>query len=409
MKETSRPADLETRMSADRTARSLCPMHHMTFPESGPPRPVTLATGTPVWLVTRYAEAREVLMDPRFDRRSLHAEDAPPLLVVPNLLDAPDGLINQDGPAHQRLRGTVQRAFTPRAVARWRPWVASVVDTLLDEFAERARPADIIEGFTRPLPVSVVSRLMGLGHADWDRIRSWADHALSGGAHTAEEVGLAMREFGVFAADLVAERRKEPGDDLVSGLVTAGDELGIEERQLVMLVLGLVVAGHETTMTALGNIVVHLLTDRKDAWPGLAEDEQAAATAVEQLLRTVPLSEGRVLPGLIRRALADVEIGGVTIPAGSVVAVQTNSANRDPDVFPPGPPDLFAPLSPPSVVFGAGPHHCLGAWLARLELGLALHRLAVRFPRLRAEFTPDTIEWREGQMTRSPRRLPVSW
>jgi cytochrome P450 len=384
-------------------------MHRVALPEPGPPRPGTLATGTPVWVVTRYAEVRQVLMDPRFDRKSLHAEDAPPLLVVPNLLDAPDGLLNQDGPPHQLLRGTVQRAFTPRAIARWRPWVASVVDTLLDEFARRPQPADIVEGFTRPLPVSVISRLMGLDHADWERIRSWADHALSGGAHTAEEVGRAMREFGVFAAALVAERRKDPGDDLVSGLVAAGDESGIEERHLVMLTLGLVVAGHETTMTALGNIVVHLLTDGREVWPSLAEDQEAAATAVEQLLRTVPLSEGRVLPGLIRRATEDVEIGGVTIPAGGVVAVQTNVANRDPDVFPPGPPDLFAPLTTPSVVFGAGPHHCLGAWLARLELGLALHRLAVRFPELRAEFTPDTIEWREGQMTRGPRRLPVSW
>ncbi|MER5209864.1 cytochrome P450 [Streptomyces sp. NPDC002838] len=396
-------------MSADSTSRPLCPMHHVTFPEPGPPRLGTLATGTPVWLVTRYAEARQVLMDPRFDRSSLKAEDAPPLLVVPNLLDAPDGLLNQDGPAHQRLRGTVQRAFTPRAVARWRPWVASVVETLLDEFAQRPPPADIVEGFTRPLPVSVISRLMGLDHADWERIRNWADHALSGGAHTAEEVGLAMRDFAVFAADLVAERRKDPGEDLVSGLVAAGDDLGVDERQLVILTLGLVVAGHETTMTALGNIVVHLLTDGRAAWPGLAEDEEAAATAVEQLLRTVPLSEGRVLPGLIRRAVEDVEIGGVTIPAGGVVAVQINSANRDPDVFPPGPPDLFAPPAAPSVVFGAGPHHCLGAWLARLELGLALHRLAVRFAGLSAEFTPETIEWREGRMTRSPRRLPVSW
>jgi cytochrome P450 len=262
----SLPARLETRMSADSTSRPLPPMHRVTFPEPGPPRPGTLATGTPVWLVTRHAEARQVLMDPRFDRRSLKAEDAPPLLVVPNLLDAPEGLLNQDGPAHQRLRGTVQRAFTPRAIVRWRPWVASVVDTLLDDFAREPRPADIVEGFSRPLPVSVVSRLMGLDHADWERIRSWADRALSGGAHTAEEVGLAMREFGVFAADLGAERRKDPGEDLVSGLVAAGDDLGIDERQLVTLVLGLVVAGHETTTTALGNIVVHLLTDGREAW-----------------------------------------------------------------------------------------------------------------------------------------------
>ncbi|WP_405741057.1 cytochrome P450 [Streptomyces sp. NBC_00028] len=396
-------------MSAESASRPLRPMHRISLPEPGPPRPTTLATGTPVWLVTRYAEVRQVLMDPRFDRRSLHAENAPPLLVVPNLLDDPNGLLNQDGPAHQRLRSTVQRAFTPRAVARWRPWVASVVTALLDDFAVLPRPADIVEGFTRPLPVSVICRLMGLDRLDRDRIRHWADHALSGGAHTAEEVMAAMTEFGAFAAALIAERRKEPGDDLVSGLIAAGDELGIEEGQLIALTLGLVVAGHETTMSALGNAVVYLLTDGRDGWPLLARDEEAAATAAEQLLRTVPLSEGRVLPGLIRRAVADVEVGGVLIPAGSVVAVQTNSAGRDPDVFPPGPPDLSAPLTAPSIAFGAGPHHCLGAWLARLELELALHHLAARFPRLRAEFTPGAIEWRVGQMTRSPLRLPVSW
>ncbi|MFE6171544.1 cytochrome P450 [Streptomyces sp. NPDC056464] len=396
-------------MSAESTSRPLPPMHRVPLPEPGPPRLGTLATGTPVWIVTRYAEVRQVLMSPRFDRSSLHAPDAPPLLVVPNLLDAPDGLLNQDGTAHQLLRGTVQRAFTPRAIARWRPWVASVVEALPDDFAGHDLPADIVEGFTRPLPVSVICRLMGLEHVDRERIRHWADHALSGGAHTAGEVGLAMREFGDFAGALVAERRRVPGDDLVSGLVAAGDELRIDERRLVGLVCGLVVAGHETTMTALGNAVVYLLTDGRAAWAGLAEDGDAAATATEQLLRTIPLSEGRVLPGLIRRAVEDTEVGGVLIPAGSVVALQTNSAGRDPEAFPPGEPDLFAPLTSPGIAFGAGAHHCLGAWLARLELELALHRLAVRLPGLRAEFRTETVQWREGQMTRSPRRLPVSW
>ncbi|MFD8307391.1 cytochrome P450 [Streptomyces sp. NPDC059690] len=396
-------------MTTDSTSRPLCPMHRIDLPEAGPPRPAALATGTPVWLVTRYADVRQVLMDPRFDRRSLYAEDAPPLLVVPNLLDDPNGLLNMDGEAHRRLRGTVQRAFTPRAIARWRPWVAQAVDALLDDFTARRPPADIVEGFTRPLPVSVICRLMGLDHLDRERIRHWADHALSGGAHTREEVSAALTEFTAFGADLVAERRKSPGDDLVSGLVAAGDGLDIDERQLVRLVCGLVVAGHETTMTALGNIVVYLLTDAQDVWSGLAADEETAAGAAEQLLRAVPLSEGRVLPGLIRRAVEDVEVGGVAIPAGAVVAVQTNAAVRDPDVFPPGPPDPFTPLTSPTLIFGAGPHHCLGAWLARLELGLALHRLASRLPGLHAEFTPETIEWREGQLTRSPRRLPVSW
>ncbi|MCL6671721.1 cytochrome P450 [Streptomyces panaciradicis] len=396
-------------MTTDSTSRPSCPMHRLDLPETGPPRPAALATGTPVWLVTRYADVRQVLMDPRFDRKSLYAEDAPPLLVVPNLLDDPNGLLNMDGEAHRRLRGTVQRAFTPRAIARWRPWVASTVDALLDDFTARRPPADIVEGFTRPLPVSVICRLMGLDHLDRERIRHWADHALSGGAHTREEVSAALGEFTAFGADLIAERRRSPGNDLVSGLVAAGDGLGIEERLLVRLVCGLVVAGHETTMTALGNIVVYLLTDAPGVWPGLAADEDTAAGAAEQLLRAVPLSEGRVLPGLIRRAVEDVDVGGVAVPAGAVVAVQTNSAVRDPDVFPPGPPDPFTPLTAPTLIFGAGPHHCLGAWLARLELGLALHRLASRLPGLRAEFTPETIEWREGQLTRSPRRLPVSW
>jgi len=396
-------------MTADSISRPLLPMHLVTYPQSAPPRLVTLATGTPVWLVTRYADVRRVLMDPRFDRSSLHAKDAPPLLVVPNILDNPNGLLNQDGSGHQRLRGTVQRAFTPRAIARWRPWVASVVDSLLDGLATRPQPVDIIDAFTCPLPVSVICRLMGLDHVERDRIRNWADYALSGGAHTAEQVVAAMAEFGAFAAQLIGERRRVPGDDLVSALVAAGGSLGIDDRQLVPLVCGLVVAGHETTMSALGNIVVYLLTDGHPAWSALTENEEAAVTAAEQLLRVVPLSEGRVLPGLIRRAVEDAEIGGVTIPAGSVVAVQTNSASRDPDAYPPGPLDLTATLPVPGVIFGAGPHHCLGAWLARLELELALRRLAVRFPGLRAEFTPDTIEWRVGQMTRSPLRLPVSW
>ncbi|MDV7217052.1 cytochrome P450 [Streptomyces prunicolor] len=396
-------------MTADSISPQLRPMHLVTYPEPAPPRLVTLATGTPVWLVTRYADVRRVLMDPRFDRSSLHAKDAPPLLVVPNILDNPDGLLNQDGAGHQQLRGTVQRAFTPRAIARWRPWVAAVVDALLDDLARQPQPADIVGEFTCPLPVSVICRLMGLDHLERARIRDWADHALSGGAHTADQVIAAMAEFGAFAGRLIGERRREPGDDLVSALVTAGDSLGIEDRHLVALVCGLVVAGHETTMTALGNIVVYLLTDGNAARTALAESEESAATAAEQLLRHVPLSEGRVLPGLLRRAVEDVEIGGVTIPAGSVVAVQTNSASRDPDVYPAGPPDVRAPLPVPGVIFGAGPHHCLGAWLARLELELGLHRLMVRFPLLRAESTPDTIEWREGQLTRGPLRLPVSW
>ncbi|MEU6237688.1 cytochrome P450 [Kitasatospora sp. NPDC047058] len=400
-----------TPTDAHATAAVLPPLHCLRRLSAGPPRLGTLPTGTPVWLVTRHADVRQVLTDPRLGRAPLHAPDAPPLSVVPNLLDDPQSMLNIDGTEHQRLRRTVQRAFTPRAIARWRPWVASVVEGLLDELIDQGSPADIVAAYTRPLPVAVISRLMGLDGLDGKRLAHWSDHALSTTAYSATAIRAAIAEFSAFGAELIAERRAAPGDDLVSGLLAAAAESGdITEEQLVSLVIGLVVAGHETTMTTLGNALVYLLGDGREAWRRLASDEQSAATATEQLLRSVPLGDKDHLPGLLRRALEDVEVGGVVIPAGSVVAADADAANQDPEVFTGDlRTELFAPLGAPMFTFGAGPHHCLGAWLARMELELALHRLARRLPSLRPAAPADAIEWRRGLLTRSPHTLQVVW
>ncbi|MEV6207058.1 cytochrome P450 [Kitasatospora sp. NPDC051914] len=398
---TARPAAPDT--------PALVPLHCLRHAEPGPPRLAALSTGTPVWVVTRHADVRQVLADPRMNRASLFAPDAPAITLVPNLLDDPQALLNLDGEEHQRLRRTVQRAFTPRAIARWRPWVASVVEGLLDGLEEAGPPADVVGAFSRPLPVAVISRLMGLDGLHYERLGRWSDHALSATAYTAEEIRQAMQEFGQFGGQVVAERRKEPGDDLVSSLVEAADRTeGVTEAQLVSLVCGLVVAGHETTMTSLGNALVHLLSEGTDGWARIAESEANAAAAAEQLLRAVPLGDQETTPGLLRRAVEDVEIGGVLIPAGSVVAADARTANHDPAVYPDGIP-LFEPLDTPSLTFGAGPHHCLGAWLARMELELALHGLARRFPALRLVDPVEAIEWRRGLLTRSPLRLAVAW
>lgn len=400
--------------SSDATATPpLIPLHCLQVTEPGPPVLAVLRTGAPVWVVRRHADVRQALTDPRLDRASLYAPDAPALTPYPNILDDPDALLNVDGAEHQRLRRTVQRAFTPRAIARWRPWVASVVDGLLDDLTDAGQPADIVAAFTRPLPVAVISRLMGLDGLDRGRLGHWSGHALSAAAHTPQAVKEAMLEFGLFAATLVAERRKNPGDDLVSGLLQAADESGeVTELQLISLVCGLVVAGHETTMTSLGNALVFLLDgsreEGREEWRRLGSREETAAAAAEQLLRTIPLGDGDVLPGLLRRAVQDVEIGGVLIPAGSVVAAETVGANRDPRVYPTQ-SGLFDPLPAPSLTFGAGPHHCLGSWLARMELELALHRLARRLPGLRLDVDPAAIDWRRGLLTRSPQTLPVTW
>ncbi|MFE9421347.1 cytochrome P450 [Kitasatospora sp. NPDC006697] len=392
-------------------AEPLIPLHCLRAMEPAPPTLTTLRTGTPVYLVRRHADVRQVLTDPRLDRAGLFAPGAPPITPYPNLLDDPDTILNLDGVEHQRLRRTVQRAFTPRAVARWRPWVASVVDDLVERLAAAERPADLVARLTRPLPIAVISRLMALEEVDFKRLEHWSDHALSAAAYSPEQVVQALHEFVGFGAELVAQRRAEPGEDLVSSLVRAADQdAEVTDDQVVRLVIGLVVAGHETTMTSLGNALVYLLAEDREAWRELATDEGRAAAATEQLLRGIPLGGNDVLPGSLRRAKEELEIGGVRIPAGAVVAADGFAANHDPEVYPvPWHAALFEPPGTPHLAFGAGPHHCLGAWLARLELELALHRLARRLPELRLEVSAAEIDWRRGLMTRGPQTLPVSW
>lgn len=384
------------------------PMHRLRFEEPGPPCPTELPGGTPAWRVSRYTDVRQVLSDPRFGRAQLYAPDAPALSDVPDLVNDPDLMFNQDGPDHLRLRRTLRRAFTPRAVARWRPWIAAIVEELLDRLEAKPQPADVVAEFAVPLPVAVISRLMGLDESAWDRLRHWSEHAFSDGTHESGQVVAARKEFSAFGADLLMERRRAPGEDLVSGLVAAADEEeGIPEAQLVTLVCGLVVGGHDSTMTMLGNALLYVLGERRDTWPRLGADEEAAGRLADRLVHLVPLGDDR---GSTRHAATDIEVGGVTIPAGAIVLADCGTANRDPEVFPPATlHDLFAPLEAPTLSFGAGPHYCLGAWLARTELQLALHRLAARFPDLRLAAPADTIVWRTGTTSRSPRSLRVRW
>ncbi|MFC9003778.1 cytochrome P450 [Streptomyces microflavus] len=390
------------------TDPSLIPLHCLRFEEPGPPRLGELPGGAPAWLVSRHADVRQVLSDPRFGRAQLYAADAPPLSAVPDLVNNPDLMFNQDGPDHLRLRRTLRRAFTPRAVARWRPWIAAIVEQLLDRLEGRSGPVDVVEEFTLPLPVAVISRLMGLDDAARDRMRHWSEHAFSDGSHSGEEVESVLKEFSAFGAELLAERRCDPGDDLISSLVRAADEEGgLPEAQLVSLVCGLVVGGHDSTMTMLGNALLFLLGDRPESWPRIGADEEAAGRVADRLIHLIPLGDDR---GTARHASTDVEVGGVTIPAGAVVLADCGAGNRDPEVFPRHTlDDLFAPLEAPTLSFGAGAHYCLGAWLARTELQIALHRLAARFPGLHLSEPPNTVLWRTGTTSRSPRRLHVSW
>ncbi|MEV7770710.1 cytochrome P450 [Kitasatospora sp. NPDC086791] len=409
--------------SAADTRAALPPLHRLPVSPALPPRPTTLPDGTPAWLVTRYQDVRQVLGDPRITRADLH--DVGTAGATADVAANPASLFNQDGPAHRRLRGTVQRAFAPRAIAGWQPWVAAAVQQSVDALVAAGPPADLVTAFARPVPFAVTTRLMGLDgdgpdSLDADRLQRWtlallaqggdpAEGGTSGGesASATADHADALAEYGAFTTELIERRRREPGDDLVSRLVRAADhDGGIPEESFVHLVAGLTASGNESVAGALGNALVYLLGERAAHWPRLADPDTAERTA-ERLLHYIPLGDDEAT---IRRATAAIELGGATIPAGSVVAISLGSANRDPEVYSEGlDADLDLPLAAPTLAFSAGPHYCIGAWRVRLEMRESLHRLATALPGLRLTIPVADIAWQLGGTTRSPARIPVDW
>lgn len=383
------------------------PLHRLTFPPPGPPRRTTLPDGRPAWVFTRYADVHRVINDSRFRRALPHT----PKDRASALVDSPDAVSKLDDAQHLRLRRTVQRAFGPRAVARMTPWVADVVDELVDALADHGAPADLVDRYTRPLPIAVMSRLTDVHDVSDARLLRWTEHAFTTGAKDPAEVAGVTREFTEFTTGLLAERRRTSGSDLISSLVRAADgEGGIPEPQLVNLVSTLIVGGYDTAMTMLGNSLLYLLDERPEVWARLGtSDEDAAGRLTERLLHLIPLGDAAAHFSPLQ-AMEDIEVGGVTVRTGEIVTVDRSAAGRDPAAFSDAPfRDLFAPLEHPTLAFGGGRHYCLGTWLARAELRLGLHRLATRFPRLRLTAPADTVGWRHGTITRSPLHLPVAW
>ena len=362
--------------------------------------------------MTRYRDVRTTLTDPRFTRTGIFGAGDSEIIETSNVMSEERSILNVDDADHQRLRRLVQRAFTPRHIATWRPWVASVIDDLVDALISAGPPADLVPAFTMALPMRVICRLIGVPAADQLRLREWGDRAMSLSAYPAEEVRAAMAEFAGYVTELVAARRAEPGDDLLTSLITARDtgDDALTDDELVSLVRDLIIGGHETTMTALGNSLIALLDNDRELWRQLTERPERAATAVEELLRYVPLGEGITEAGLLRRATENVELGGVTLPAGAIVAAGLMCANRDPASYPePDDLDITRPPATPILTFGAGPHYCLGAWLARLELELSLRQLATSLPSLRLDLDVGHLAFTAGLMTRGPASLPVTW
>lgn len=350
--------------------------------------PVLWNPATGQWLISRHADVDRLLRDRRLGRTYLHqASHASFGQPEPLAWHAPFhelndvGMLDLEPPDHTRLRRLVLKAFTPRTVEAMRGRIEAIVDGLIDDFAG-ADEVDLIADFVEPLPVTVIGELLGVPEADRHLLRPWsADfclmYELDPSDDSARRAVQASVEFGAYLRDLLAERRKHPGDDLISalaGVVDDGDTL--TEIELVGTCVLLLNAGHEASVNGAGNGWWSLFR-HPDGLAALRADPALLPTAIEELLRYDTPSTM-----FERWVLEPVEVGGVHLPRGAEVALLFGSANRDPTVFE-RPDDLDLARDPnPYLSFGAGIHYCLGAPLAKLELGIAFGTLLRRAPRL---------------------------
>jgi cytochrome P450 len=363
---------------------------------------VRLASGGQAYLATRYADVRRILSDPVFSRAALCRPGA---VVLTETSRLPHIMLNMDPPDHTRLRRLVTRAFTTGAVERLRPRVAEIAGGLVEDMVEHGPPVDFVAAFATALPALVISDLLGVPPADRLTVCGWVDVMLSTGAYTLEEHTAAMGELMAYLQQLIAAKRAEPAEDLVSSLIAARDEDDkLSEAELLNTVFLLIAGGFETTASLLANSVL-TLHRHPDQWALLRERPEVLPGAVEEMLRYVPISWS----SLERVTTADTELAGVRIPAGSTVIPMTYAANHDTALTAEAERlDLTrAPL--PHLAFGHGIHRCVGAPLAKLELQTAFATLSRRLPGLRPALPESALTWKMGMMTVGPVTLPVQW
>lgn len=365
---------------------------------------VILPSGDEAYLVTRYEDVRTVLTDPRVSR-NLNRPGAP--RVTKNNLMFQDSKMDPDPPEHTRVRRLVMKAFTATRVERFRPRVQEITDELIDAMAARTPPVNVSEELSFPLSIRVICDLLGVPPDDQYRFRRWTDHFLSTGRYTGQEIRGALGELDEYMAALIAAKRERPADDLVSALIHVHDEddTRLSEYELHWWCRLLLLVGYETTASQLGLTVAKLLAE-----PGqlklLRADESLLSGAVEELLRW-KLMSGSL--SMLRYVTEAIEIGGVTIPQGAGVIPAVESANWDEEFFD-RPHDLDVTRERnPHLTFSAGPHFCIGAALARVELETALGTLLRRFPTLRLAIPAEELRRTEGTLIEGLVEIPIAW
>lgn len=368
---------------------------------------------TPIWFLTRYEDVVAMLLD---DERFVLD---PALALTPEELEAQPSpippelneLINRhvlttDGDDHRRLRRLVAKAFTPKMVEQLRPRIQVIADVLIDDIEEKGE-ADLVDSYAFPLPIIVIAELLGIPAVDRDRFRVWSNTFVSPSlGEDALDVFLEhTQQFLTYLTQLFERRRADPADDLVSALLQAeeqGDSL--KENELFSMMILLIIAGHETTVSLIANAVLALLTHPEEL-ERLRRDPAVVPAAVEELLRY----ESPVERTITRWAATDVELGGRLIERGELVIAVLGSANRDASRFPNADKLDLDREDVRHVGFGRGKHFCLGAPLARIEAEIALTTLLRRLPGLRLATEPGELAYRPIPLFRSLVALPVAW
>ncbi|HKS50115.1 MAG TPA: cytochrome P450 [Amycolatopsis sp.] len=364
--------------------------------ESAPIHKVRLATGGDAWLVTRYEDVRALLGSPAFGTQY---PGSVPTVDAENL--AGGFMFLKDPPEHTRLRRSVSRVFTVRRVAALRERAEVVAAGLVTTMVEKGPVVDVQEEFAYPLPIAIISELLGIPESDRARFRRWADivlRAVGGG----EGFGEAFADLQKFVVALVES--KPDGPDLLSELAgQSGEPGGLSRLEIASMAMGLLMAGYVTTASAISHGLLRLF--RNPAVPaGIRAGELRITDVVEELLR---LQDEEV--GINRIALADVDVCGVRVRRGETVIASRVGANRDPRAFRDA--ESFTVDSPSGqhLAFGHGIHHCLGAALARMELEVAFGTLLTRIPGLRLAVAFSEVEWSADGMDVNIDRLPVAW
>ncbi len=378
------------------------------------PLPFPLAgTDRRAWMVTRMEEAVQVLKD------HAHFTVDPSSIGVNGLLgqnrsetaDTPTfftskTMLTVDDPDHRRLRQLVSKAFTPRYIAGLRPQVQRIADELLDRVQAQGL-MELVADYAFPLPINVISEMLGVPRADRDQIRVWSEALAMGqgvGARNREVVAH-MRAFGEYTARLVADKRQHPGDDLISQLIAIEEEGDrLSETEMISMITLLIFAGHETTSNLLATGTLMLL-DHPAQLGKLKADLSLVPAAVEELLRF----NGPATIAGPRYVTEDIELAGQQIKRGDVIFPILLSANHDERQFT-QPEELeIARTLTRHLAFGHGIHMCLGAPLARLEGDIAFSTLLTRMPNLRLSVPRESITWNFALNSRSLTALPVAF